>query len=145
MNHRLGLHHELTLLALNDSTGKFESTMLTYGLAGAIFSELILEDRIATRDDEKKTVELKSDKRFEDELLNEVLESIRASASPQGMEKWISKTASIKGLKNRVRNNCRNSESWNPRRRKYCGSFPEEFFRNWMGATKTRFVNEWPV
>ena len=102
MQFELGLHQELVLLALNDSTGDFESGMLTYGLAGAILSELLLQERIVTSDDEKKLVEVKCSDLTKDALLDEVLTNINTAKEPLALGKWVVKTAQVKDLQHRV-------------------------------------------
>lgn len=104
MQYELGLHHELVLLALNDATGDFQSGMLTYGVAGAILSELLLLERIVTSDDKEKMVDVKCSDRTNDELLDEVLTDIETAEKPLALGKWIVKTAQIKELQHRIAN-----------------------------------------
>ena len=102
MNKELGLHQELVLLSLNDSTGNFESTMLTYGLAGAVLSELMLRDRIAISSDDEKLVSVKLSRSTDDPILDEVLKNIEGAAKPASLNKWVTKTANIKDLAHRL-------------------------------------------
>lgn len=102
MQYELGLHQELVLLSLNDSTGSFGSGTLAYGLAGAIMSELLLLERIVAGADDDKIVEVKSRDKTDDALLDEVLAMINSENKPLGLNNWIVKTAQIKDMQHRV-------------------------------------------
>jgi hypothetical protein len=59
MSHDLRLHHELLLLALHDDKGtRAFGSWLEIGLAGAVLSELLLEERVELRPEGRKGKEL---------------------------------------------------------------------------------------
>lgn len=98
----LCLHHELALLALDDSRGTFAGTMYQYGFAGAILSELLLQGLITASDDKQKSVNVVGDQSTGDPILDEVKSMIHVANKPQGLQYWVSKVAGIRDLHHRV-------------------------------------------
>ncbi len=99
---RLYLHQELLLLTLNDSKGTFEGGMYLYGVAGAVLSELLLQGRIKTSEDDKQIVTIAENSPTGDEILDEVVQLIRESAKPRPLKHWVSKVANIRELKHQI-------------------------------------------
>ena len=88
----LTLPQELYLLALHEEKGRVPaalSTSLHYGLGGAILAELILQGRVGL-DDNRKAVVVNNSMFGEDDLLNEGLERIQASARHHKATYWVS-------------------------------------------------------
>ena len=51
---KLLLHHEVMLLAIHDDNGAFSSGMYLYSVAGAMVSELLLQQKIEANDDKNQ-------------------------------------------------------------------------------------------
>ena len=100
--YKLCLHHELMLLILDDSKGKFTGGMYTLGLAGAALSELLLQGIIKVSDDDKKIVEVVASKEVNDPILDEIVQKIVESKKPQELKYWVSAVSSTKNLNHRV-------------------------------------------
>ena len=90
MSHPLRLHHELLLLALHDDKGTVQvSGMLDLGIAGALFCELIFEERVELRPEGRRGRPLTtvlSRATFGDEVLDEALRRLidaKRRANPQ--------------------------------------------------------------
>jgi len=101
----LRLHEEIMLLALRDEEGTVASgTMYSYGVAGAILAELLLEQRIRLEEPRKnqKLVTLASPDPVGDELIDECLERVAGAKRRKRPETWVSHFASTKQLKHRV-------------------------------------------
>jgi golgi phosphoprotein 3 len=87
----LTLPQELYLLALHEEKGRVPaslSTSLHYGLGGAILAELILQSRVGL-DDDRRAVVVNNNMFGEDDLLNEGLERIQASARHHKSTYWV--------------------------------------------------------
>ena len=97
----LFLHQQLALLALHDSKGTFSGSFYEYAFAGGLVSELLLAERIAFHEDEKR-VRVASDQPMGNELLDELLELIRDSAKEYDLKHWVGKAAGLKNLKHRI-------------------------------------------
>lgn len=100
---RLPLHEEILLLALRDEEGTIASgTMYQYAIAGAILSELMLQERIAVDESGRKKLATVLDPRPTGApLLDECLDKI-AAAKPKPLDHWVGRFANIKNLKHRV-------------------------------------------
>jgi hypothetical protein len=88
----LTLPQELYLLALHEEKGRVPAALATslhYGLGGAILAELILQSRVGL-DDDRKAVVVNNNMFGEDDLLNEGLERIQASARHHKARYWVS-------------------------------------------------------
>ena len=100
------LHHEVMLLALRDEEGTAIGAMYPYAIAGAILSELAIQQRITITDNKKQLVAITPDKRAptptSSRLLNEVIEMIETAKKPMGTKEWVAKVATMKNLKHRV-------------------------------------------
>jgi len=99
----LPLHEEVLLLALRDEKGTIASgTMYQYAIAGAILSELMLQQRIAVDESaRKKRAEVIDRRPTGAPLLAECLEKM-AKTKPKGLDHWVGKFAGISSLKHRV-------------------------------------------
>lgn len=102
MDTRLLLHEEIVLLALNDDKGTFSSGMFIYALAGAMVSELLLQEKIAMGNDKKQKVRVKDSSPTGDLLLDELLTQMIDSAKPKGLQDWVFKASQAKRLAHRV-------------------------------------------
>jgi hypothetical protein len=100
---RLPLHEEVLLLALRDEEGTVASgTMYQYAIAGAILSELMLQERIAVDESGRKKLAKVIDPRPTGApLLDECLDKI-AAAKPKPLAHWVGRFTNIKNLKHRV-------------------------------------------
>ncbi len=100
----LGLHQEMMLLALRDEEGTLERSAGWYrtAVAGAMFAELLLRERITVEDDKKQLVDLVSDEPLHDELLDECLGLIASAGRRRRAQQWIWKFGNLKRLRHRV-------------------------------------------
>ncbi len=89
----LRLYHELLLLALADDSGKVAfGGMLTYGLGGAILTELLLEERLEIVEEgtrfKRRFVQVTNPRRIGEPVLDAALTKVREAkrrASPSTM------------------------------------------------------------
>ena len=104
MTARLGLHQEMMLLALRDEEGTLERSAGWYrtAVAGALFAELLLRERIKVTDDKKQLVDLVSEEPLHDELLDECLGLIASPRRRRRAQQWIWKFGNLKRLRHRV-------------------------------------------
>lgn len=96
MKHELRLHHELLLLALSDEKGTVAfSSMLGLGLGGALFTELLLANRVEIvhegRGGKKRYVELRDNSPFHepalDLALSRLAEAKRRATPPSAVSR----------------------------------------------------------
>ena len=104
MVNKLGLHHEVMLLAIRDDNGAFTGGHYLYSVAGAMVSELLMRQRIVAGTDEPQIVGVIDQTPTGDELLDEFLQQILAAKKPKGLRHWVFKAASMPKLKHRVAN-----------------------------------------
>lgn len=97
----LRLHEKALLLILKDQEGTIAVSGTMYILAGALLSELFLEERLRT-EGKHHVVHVVDDSPMGDELLDECLERIAAEAKPRSARYWISKLGSIRELRHRI-------------------------------------------
>ncbi|MGI9516648.1 MAG: GOLPH3/VPS74 family protein [Pirellulaceae bacterium] len=102
MNKPLFLHQEVMLLSLRDEKGTAVGGFYTYAIAGAMLSELLMQQRLLCNDDKQRTVAVISEKPTGDELLDELVGMILESSKPRGLQHWVGKAASIKDLHHRL-------------------------------------------
>lgn len=102
MAQKLYLHQELILLALRDDKGTFSAGMFIYAVAGAMVSELLLQEKIAATDDKKQFVSVVDASPLSDPILNELLQKIRESAKPKSLQHWVSSAAHLAKLRHRI-------------------------------------------
>ena len=91
MDMKLNLAEELLLLALNDEKGTVlmsASTALPYGLAGALLVELV-EASLARIEGKELVAAPRGSAR--DDLLDEILETIRSSKRTRSLDHWVAK------------------------------------------------------
>jgi len=101
----LFLHEEVMLLALRDKQGTVEyGTCYRFALGGAILAELLLEGRLGIDESRKKRplVDLKSSGRLGAPVIDECLEKVAAAKRRASPQTWVSRFASLKGLRDRV-------------------------------------------
>jgi len=105
MSHdRLGLHEEVLLLALHDEKGTIaQGTMYQYAIGGAVLAELLLQERLeVTEHRKKKLAEVVNSTPVGDDLLDECLAKIAGGKKAKTLDTWVSKFATLSGLKHRV-------------------------------------------
>ena len=91
----LCLHHELTLLLLDDVKGNFNGTMCEYGLAGAVLSELILQGLITVSSDDDQIVSVVDATPLGEPVLDETLKLLSESSKPASLSHWIYPVAQL--------------------------------------------------
>lgn len=97
----LHLHEKALLLILKDQEGTVAVSHHTYILAGALLSELFLEERLRT-EGKHHVVHVVDDSPMGDELLDECLERIAAKAKPRPATYWIGTLGNIRELRHRI-------------------------------------------
>ena len=102
MSSKLLLHQELLLLVLNDRKGTFQGSFFLYGMAGAMLSELLLQERIAAVEDKTQTISIISSESTGDPILDELLTKISSSNRVKGMRDWVYEAAKLPNLQHRV-------------------------------------------
>ncbi len=102
MNNKLLLHEEVVLLALRDDKGTFSSGMYQYAVAGAMVSELLLQERIVANNDKQQIVAVVSEAPTGDPLLDDLLQQMVESAKHRGLQDWVYRAGNIKQLGHRV-------------------------------------------
>lgn len=103
MHTSLLLHEELTLLALHDEKGTIASGFASFGIAGAIAAELLLQERIridASR--RRKLVEVRNVRRVGDPVVDECLKKIRDAKRRASLQTWITRFSHVSKLRHRV-------------------------------------------
>jgi hypothetical protein len=101
----LFLHEEVMLLALRDKEGTVEyGTCYRFALGGAILAELLLEGRLAIDETRKKRplIDLVSSAPLGAPVIDECLEKVATAKRRAAPQTWVSRFASIKGLRDRV-------------------------------------------
>lgn len=99
----LHLYEEITLLALREEAGTvIGSSTYPYAVAGALAAELLLAGRIRVEDSKKHLVEIVSDARLDDPLLDECLQRIKTATRRAKLRDWVSRFSRIKNLKGRA-------------------------------------------
>lgn len=101
---RLTLYEEVLLLALHDEKGTpFGSTSYSFGMGGAIVSELLFAGRIRLVKWKKtQRVEVVESTPIGDPLLDESLEKVALSRKQKNVVDWLSTFANTKRLRHRV-------------------------------------------
>ena len=102
MQKPLSLHQEVMLLSLRDEKGTSVGGFYQYALAGAMLSELLIQQRIICNDDKQQTVAVISEEPLGDELLDELARMILESKKARGLQHWVNQAASIKDLHHRL-------------------------------------------
>lgn len=102
MNNQLHLHHEITLLALNDLKGTFAGGMSIYCVAGAMVSELLLQEKIDASSDKQQIVRVIDSESSGDEILDELISDIRSSPKPKSLKDWVFHASRIPKLQHRI-------------------------------------------
>jgi golgi phosphoprotein 3 len=99
----LHLYEEITLLALREEAGTvIGSSTYPYAVAGALAAELLLVGCIRVEDSKKHLVEIVSDARVGDPLLDECLQRIKTASRRAKLRDWVSRFSRIKNLKGRA-------------------------------------------
>ena len=102
MKNKLLLHEEIVLLALSDEKGTFSGGMLIYALAGALVSELLLQEKITASQDKKQIVKVKDRSPTGDPILDELHKQIIGAKKQKGLKDWVFNASKIKRLHHRV-------------------------------------------
>ena len=97
----LRIYEKAMLLILKDQEGTVGISFYNYALAGAILSELFLEERLIA-EGKHHTLIVSDPTPVGDELLDECLGLIGASPKERAAQHWISHIAGIKDLKDRI-------------------------------------------
>jgi len=98
---RLRLYEKAMLLILKDREGTIAVNAANHVLAGALLSELLLEERIVAEGDEHLLVP-RDPRPVGEPLLDECLELIRTQAEPLPAKRWVPKLGALPGLHHRV-------------------------------------------
>ncbi|MDT8300059.1 MAG: GPP34 family phosphoprotein [Sedimentisphaerales bacterium] len=100
----LFLHEEVMLLALRDEEGTIASgTMYQYAIGAAILAELLLNQRIALDEsNKKKLANLISPMPLGKPLIDQYLEKIGNAKRRASLQTWVSRFAGVKNLKHRI-------------------------------------------
>lgn len=97
------LHEELMLLALHDEKGTIASGFASFGIAGAIAAELLLQERIRLdRSRRRKLVEVRNIRRIGDPVVDECLKKVRDAKRRASLQTWITRFSSTSKLRHRV-------------------------------------------
>ncbi len=99
---QLPLHKEVILLALRDSQGTFSAGMYLYSVAGAMLSELLLQQRIVANDDKPQTVAVVDTSKTGCAILDELLLEIDGSQKHKGLQQWVIRAARKSNLNHRI-------------------------------------------
>ncbi len=102
MGKLLRLYQEIMLLAIRDDVGTFSSGMFLYSVAGAMVSELLVQQRLVIDKDEKQSVTVIDCSTTEDEVLDELLSKINSSKKPKNIQHWVNTAANLPKLKHRI-------------------------------------------
>lgn len=103
-NPRLGLHEEITLLALRDEQGTFQiGPALAYAVGGAILAELLLSGAAETtgRPGKLLLVSKRGDE-LRDPILEECRERVAHATRRATPRSWVSRFAHTRGLSKRL-------------------------------------------
>lgn len=104
-NH-LGLHEELTLLALEDRKGTFQWKTWGFVVGGAILVELLLNDRVrfaeGAKPEKNPFVELVDDEPLGCPVLDEALERVATASRRARLGDWIGRFAHRKGVQHEI-------------------------------------------
>jgi len=100
----LSLPEEILLLALRDEEGTIDfGVSYQHAIGGAILAELLLSQRIAVRKSKRsELVTLLDAKPLGDPLLDECLQRIEDAKKRATLERWITRFAGLKNLKDRL-------------------------------------------
>ncbi|MBL9124920.1 MAG: GPP34 family phosphoprotein [Planctomycetaceae bacterium] len=98
----LRLHEQLALLALDEKRGVFTTQNVNLALAGGLFAELLLEQRIAVDSEKQRLVDVIDASPVDHPLLNECLEQMVAAQRRTTAVGWISRWANDCRLPHRI-------------------------------------------
>lgn len=104
--HELRLHEEILLLTLKDEKGTPAWGHYTFAMAGAILTELVLEDRVRLeerRGRKKPLVDLVSATQIGDPTLDDALRQVRTAKRRAAAETWVQRWARNKLLHDTAR------------------------------------------
>ena len=102
-NTPLLLHEELMLLALHDEKGTIASGFASFGIAGAIAAELLLQERIRVDESRRrKIVDVRNIRRIGDPVVDECLMKVRDAKRRASLQTWITRFSSLSKLRHRV-------------------------------------------
>jgi Golgi phosphoprotein 3 len=102
--HRLYLHEEVLLLALEDKKGTVSSGSLhNFAVGGAVMAELLLEKRIDVEEvKKKKFARVLSSTPVGEPLIDECLAKMAGAKKRAQLQTWVSKFANVRNLKHRI-------------------------------------------
>jgi len=101
------LYHELLLLALADDTGKVAfGGMLTYGLGGAILTELLLEERLEIVEEgtrfKRRFVQVTNPRRIGEPVLDAALTKVREAKRRASPSTMVSRFGQVRQLRHQI-------------------------------------------
>lgn len=138
------LYEEIFLLALNDQKGQIDNSVraqLEYGLSGGMLSDLVLAGKIGL-DQNNHLIVLNADS-GNNELLEEALQLISASAKARKANFWVQKlAANFKKLSNRVGDKLVNQGMLTRVEKRYLWVMPYAEYPN-TDATAKYWVKQW--
>jgi len=97
----LRIYEKAMLLILKDKQGTVGISLYNYALAGALLSELFLEERLVA-EGKHHTLIVSDPTPVGNELLDECLDLIHTSPKERAAQYWITHIANIKNLKHRI-------------------------------------------
>ncbi|MDG1050827.1 MAG: GPP34 family phosphoprotein [Planctomycetota bacterium] len=95
------LYEKALLLILKDREGTVAVSNCGYALAGALLSDLFLEDRLAS-EGKHHVLHVADSNPTGDGLLDECLGLIGAASRPRPAQHWITKLAALRDLRHRI-------------------------------------------
>jgi hypothetical protein len=98
----LRLYEELALLALDETRGVYTADYAEFGMAGALFAELLLEKRIAIEPDKSKLVNVVDPAPVGEPLLDECLQKMVVAKRRMNAQAWIAAFTRISKLRHRI-------------------------------------------
>lgn len=104
--HELRLHEEILLLTLKDEKGTPAWGQYTYALAGAVLTELVMEERVRLeprRGRKKPLVDLVSGTQIGDRILDDAIRQVRTAKRRATAGTWVQRWAKTRLLHDTAR------------------------------------------
>ncbi len=99
----LFLYEEVILLALREEEGTFATGFVEQVVAGAVLAELLLDERIAVdENDKKQDVAVLDASPFGDPIIDEALGMLAESDKPRPFQTWVGRLAGVRDLRHKV-------------------------------------------
>ncbi len=102
-NH-LALHEEIVLLALEDRKGTFQWSMPAPVLGGAIFADLLVNERVEIPDTDEKDplIDVVDDEPLGNPVLDEALERMATAKRRARLTHWVSRFGNKRGVPHEI-------------------------------------------